>query len=276
MQERSRPALRAAGEYSSDYYADRRILDRFEMLSRYCPEVVEGYMTLRQGAFMTPPYGALSLKYKELLAVAIEAALVIPAVFHARKAIDAGATPQEIAEVVSLCLQLGGMVTYMHSGRDALKAAEERSQEALGKTLPAGARAKVPLREAGEYIAAVWQDERVRDAYERLTRYCPEVVEGYMILRQGAFSEAPTGMIPRKYKELLAVAIECALVVPAVGHARRAIEAGATPHEVAEVVSLCIQLGGMVTYMHSGRNALAAAEERASELAAGESPKNAG
>jgi alkylhydroperoxidase/carboxymuconolactone decarboxylase family protein YurZ len=105
------------------------------------------------------------------------------------------------------------------------------------------------------------------DAFDRLAKYCPEVVEGYVILRQGSFSEAPAGMIPRKYKEILAVAIECARVVPAVGHARRAIETGATPHEIAEAISMCIQLGGMVTYMHSGRHALEAAEERAKELA---------
>ncbi len=272
MEKQSRPVVRDAREYSTDYYANQAILDRFEMLSRYCPEVVEGYMTLRQGAFMTPPHGALSLKYKEMLAVAIECSLVIPAVFHARKAIEAGATPHEIAEVVSMCIQLGGMVTYMHSGRDALKAAEERSQEISGKSAPAEAKSKIPLRKASDYIADVWREQWVLDAFDRLSRYCPEVVEGYTILRQGSFAEAPAGMIPRKYKELLAVAIECARVVPAVGHARRAIEVGATPHEVAETVSLCIQLGGMVTYMHSGRHALEAAEDHAKELTAGESP----
>ncbi len=267
MEKRSRPVVRAAREYASDYYADQGILDRFEMLAKYCPEVVEGYMTLRQGVFMTPPDGALSLKYKELLAVAIECARVIPAVFHARKAIDAGATPHEVAEVVSLCIQLSGMVTYMHSGRHALQAAEERSQELSGKTAPIEARPKAPLREAGEYMTDVWKEQWVLDAFELLARYCPEVVEGYMTLRQGSFSEPPVGVIPRKYKELLAVAIECTRVVPAAGHARRALESGATPHEVAEVASLCIQLGGMVTYMHSGRHALQAAEERAKELA---------
>lgn len=271
MEKQSRPAIRAAQDYANDYYADQGILDSFKTLSKYCPEVVEGYMNLRQGVFMIPPHGALSLKYKELIAVAIECTLVLPAVFHARKAIDAGATPHEIAEVVSMCIQLGGMVTYMHSGRLALQAAEERSQETSGKAAPTKAEDKVPLREPKNYMTDVWKDRpRALDAFVRLTKYCPEVVEGYMLLRQGAFSEPPVGMIPRKYKELLAVAIECTRIVPAVGHAARAIEMGATLHEVAEAVSLCIQLGGMVTYMHSGRNALESAEKRAKELAAGE------
>jgi len=50
-------------------------------------------------------------------------------------------------------------------------------------------------------------------------------------------------------------------------HARLAIEAGASVREVADVVSLCILLGGMMTYIVSGQHALRAAEERAGEIA---------
>jgi hypothetical protein len=49
-------------------------------------------------------------------------------------------------------------------------------------------------------------------------------------------------------------------------HAKLAIEAGATVRQVADVVSLCILLGGMMTYIVSGQHALKAAETRAKEL----------
>ena len=46
------------------------------------------------------------------------------------------------------------------------------------------------------------------------------------------------------------------------GHAKWAIEAGATPAEVAEVASLCTLIGGMLTYQESGRFALHEAENQ--------------
>ncbi len=137
MKNASNQGLQAALDYARDYYKDQAIVQEFQRLAKYCPEVVIGYLTLRQGAFKTPPEGgALPLKYKELLAVAIECARVMPSDYHARKAIEAGATPQEVAEMVSLCIQLGGMVTYMHSGRYALKAAEDRLAELHDEKTP--------------------------------------------------------------------------------------------------------------------------------------------
>lgn len=128
MAKKTNAELKAALQYARKYYKDESIVAEFERLARYCPEVVTGYLTLRKGAFKEPPEGALPLKYKELLAVAIECARVMPSDYHARKAVEAGATPDEVAEVVSLNIQLGGMVTYMHSGRFALKAAEEQAE----------------------------------------------------------------------------------------------------------------------------------------------------
>ncbi len=133
MAKKTDAALEAALQYARDYYKDKAIVAEFERLAKYCPEVAIGYLTLRKGAFKEPPEGALPLKYKELLAVAIECARIMPSDYHARKAVEAGATPHEVAEVVSLNIQLGGMVTYMHSGRFALKAAEEQAKEMVSK-----------------------------------------------------------------------------------------------------------------------------------------------
>ena len=121
-----------AWDYARDYYKDPEVLKNFEMLARYRPEVVEGYMTLRQAAFNVGEEAALSPKVKELIILAIEMARTKtnpPPVGHAIHAVDSGATPMEIAEVASLCILIGGMLTYQESGRYVLRAAEERYRE---------------------------------------------------------------------------------------------------------------------------------------------------
>jgi alkylhydroperoxidase/carboxymuconolactone decarboxylase family protein YurZ len=117
-----------AWEYAEDYYKNEQVIADFKLLSRYRPEVFEGYIGLRQAAFNTGPDAALSPKFKELIILAIEIARTKtnpPPVGHAKRAIEAGATPAEIAEVASLCIMIGGMLTYQESGRHALRAATE-------------------------------------------------------------------------------------------------------------------------------------------------------
>ncbi len=106
--------------------------------------------------------------------------------------------------------------------------------------------------------------------YEILSRYRPEVLHGYITLRKAA-KDNPRSVLPDSMRELIIVAIECARTKvngPPTGHAIRAIKAGATVEQVAEVVSLCILIGGMLTYQESGKHALRAAEETAAALAA--------
>ena len=115
-------------EYAKGYYKNPDVIKGFEMLARYRPEVVTGYFRLRQAAFNTGPGAALDAKTKELVILAIEIARTKtnpPPVGHAKRAIESGATPAEIAEVASLCILIGGMLTYQESGRFALEAAEQ-------------------------------------------------------------------------------------------------------------------------------------------------------
>lgn len=51
---------------------------------------------------------------------------------HARLAIKADATLNQVAEVCALCVLLGGMVSHMSAGQHALKAAEEEYQRQGG------------------------------------------------------------------------------------------------------------------------------------------------
>jgi alkylhydroperoxidase/carboxymuconolactone decarboxylase family protein YurZ len=121
--------LTAAFDYARGYYRDDEgVIDDFELLSRYRPEVFAGYITLRQAAFNTGPDAALSAKLKELVILAIEIARTKvnePPTAHARWAVEAGATPAEIAEVIGLCIMIGGMLTYQESGRFVLREAEQ-------------------------------------------------------------------------------------------------------------------------------------------------------
>jgi alkylhydroperoxidase/carboxymuconolactone decarboxylase family protein YurZ len=118
-----------AWAYAKDYYKNPEVIADFELLARYRPEVFGGYITLRKAAFNRGPEAALTPREKELIILAIEIGRTKvnpPPVGHARRAIEAGATPADVAEVASLCIMIAGMLSYQESGRYALRAAEER------------------------------------------------------------------------------------------------------------------------------------------------------
>ena len=122
-----RAALEAAWEYARGYYKEERVIASFQALARYNPGAFVGYMTMREGIFKAPPDGALSVKTKELIILAIECALKKtnpPPLGHTRRAVAAGASVEEIAEVVSICIMISGMLTYQESGRFVLEEAE--------------------------------------------------------------------------------------------------------------------------------------------------------
>jgi alkylhydroperoxidase/carboxymuconolactone decarboxylase family protein YurZ len=124
--------LERSWAYARKYYGDG-VVEVLGPLAKYRPEVFHGYIALRQGVFNTGPDAALSPKVKELMILAIEIATRKtnpPPTGHTRRAMAAGATVEEIAEVVSLCLMIGGMLTYHESGWPVLQLAEELAREA--------------------------------------------------------------------------------------------------------------------------------------------------
>ena len=129
------------------------------------------------------------------------------------------------------------------------------------------------LSDAWEYARGYYKNPEVEREFELLAQFQPEVFASYMSMRSGLFQTPPDGALDRKTKELVILGIECMARKtnpPPVGHTRKAIEAGATPKEVSEVVGLCIMLGGLVTYRESGRFVLREAVEHAARLASGE------
>jgi len=111
----------------------------------------------------------------------------------------------------------------------------------------------------------------VLKSYEGLIKYAPNVLDGYLTFRQAAFESGPESALPLKVKELIVIAVQCALRKtnpPPVGHARRAIDAGATLQEIAEAVALIIPITGMMTYQESGQHVIEAAEKYLQERSA--------
>jgi alkylhydroperoxidase/carboxymuconolactone decarboxylase family protein YurZ len=121
-----------AWEYAHGYYRDKDAMRSFELLERYAPGVSEAYIGLRREAFRTERDSSLPDRVRELVIIAIECALMRtspPPVMHARLAVDAGASVEEIAEVVALCIPIAGMLTYQESGKHVIAAAEAYVRE---------------------------------------------------------------------------------------------------------------------------------------------------
>ena len=92
---------------------DRKNLTKFKKLGELAPEGFQGFLAFDAAAFKD---GAIPLKYKELMAVAVALTTQCPYCIeiHAQRARNAGATEQELAEttLVTAALRAGGAMTH--------------------------------------------------------------------------------------------------------------------------------------------------------------------
>lgn len=92
---------------------DRKNLTKFEKLGQLAPEAFKAFVAFDQAAVKD---GAIPVKYKELMAVAVALTTQCPYCIdiHARKAKQAGATEQELAEttLVAAALRAGAAMTH--------------------------------------------------------------------------------------------------------------------------------------------------------------------
>lgn len=102
---------------------------QYELLDKYNPELADCIVSLRRANFprKKDSKSAIPLKYKELIVVAIEVATGRgeKGISHARKAVRAGASMQEIMETLGLCMYLTGMTTWVDSGGSCIRAASD-------------------------------------------------------------------------------------------------------------------------------------------------------
>lgn len=136
----------SGGEIASHFESTLEIEfpDFWRDLERHAPWAMDAYHRMRTGVFH--PVGAegtgMPKRYMELVAVALDILLVNTwgVDVHTRAAIRAGATLDEVREMVVLCIMSGGMVKYRLAGHVALEAAERAIAEmASGPTAEEGA-----------------------------------------------------------------------------------------------------------------------------------------
>src|SRR5262245_27006672 len=92
---------------------DMKNLEKFKQLGELAPEVFKAFMAFDQAAFKG---GAISVKYKELIGVAVGLTTQCPYCIeiHSKRAKQAGATDQELAEttLVAAALRAGSSMTH--------------------------------------------------------------------------------------------------------------------------------------------------------------------
>jgi alkylhydroperoxidase/carboxymuconolactone decarboxylase family protein YurZ len=207
----------------------------WESVLRIDPEFVAAYL----GLYMVPwEKNHLSDKFKELCYISINAAathLHVPGIRpHIKRALELGATPHEIVEVLELASTLG--IHTMNIGVPLLvEVLVER-----GRTEAA------PLTEYQEDLKAQFTETRGywHDFWNEMLELDPEMFEAYT-----AFSSVPwkTGTLTPAEKELIYISYDIAathLYVPGTKlHIRNALNHGATAEQVLEVMEIASVIG---------------------------------
>src|SRR5438874_484576 len=92
---------------------DRKHLGKFHRFGELAPEQFKAFVVFDEVAYKA---GAISQKYKELIAVAVALTTQCPYCIdiHSKRARQAGATEQELAEtaLVAAALRAGGAMTH--------------------------------------------------------------------------------------------------------------------------------------------------------------------
>jgi alkylhydroperoxidase/carboxymuconolactone decarboxylase family protein YurZ len=102
-----------------------------EILAKYSPGSLDGYLTMRKEVLKELPPGALPRKIKEMLFTILDCVNgeVNGAKAHARAAIDAGLTIEELVEGFVVAIMVTGITTMCKAGVEAINAAEQRFKE---------------------------------------------------------------------------------------------------------------------------------------------------
>lgn len=96
------------------YIAQTR--DQGRALAKTIPDAMKGFAGLSRAV---KDGGTLGLKEKEFVALGIAVAVRCEAciAFHVEALMKAGATREELADVLAMCIQMGGGPAVMYSGK---------------------------------------------------------------------------------------------------------------------------------------------------------------
>lgn len=209
-----------------------------DILKEYSPLAFKGYNEMISEILKD---GALSTKTKEFLLIGIFAAQRYEEglMLHARKAINAGATPEEIHEIALTTLISRGPVAYSECVK-ALKLVDRTVQ-------PKAKKEREPSED--EILAAL------RKSYGILPNWVETMMEinygalkGYFKIRKEVLKN---GALPKKIKELVMLGINAAeLYDDGIEiHVKRAYDSGASGREIYEAILVATVAGGMVSWL---------------------------
>lgn len=212
--------------------------------------------------------GSLKRWEKECLLAAINVAKpnLCLSVLHSEAAIKAGATIEQVRDIL-LGINQAGMLRWKMAGQWALTAAEEKAGREAIKELSANEEQRI--QEIREYIRSVLHRE-FPDMWEKLAKVAPGVLDGYMRIRESLVTTDPGSALSKKLVELR---IFCGNISSpftrgeSPDHARAAVRAGATVPDVVEAVALAMIEGGIPIYKTAGLECIEVAEEEVAKLA---------
>lgn len=208
----------------------------WESILRFDPDFLEAYL-----GFSTVPAkkNHLDDKVKELVFIAVDAAathMYLPGVRqHIQAALRLGVTPAEIMEVIELASTLG--IHAMNIGVPLLvEVLEERGLRSGPAPL-----SEEQQRLKDEFVAArgYWID-----FWDPILELDPEIFDAYL-----RFSTVPwkTGVLEPKVKEFIYIAFDIAATHlytrGAKLHMENALDHGATPEEIIEVMEIASCIG---------------------------------
>jgi alkylhydroperoxidase/carboxymuconolactone decarboxylase family protein YurZ len=231
--------LTARQEQARDVFIDVRGTwnDTWEAMVRLDPGFLESYARFSGVPFRDG--GDLDPKIKELIFIAIDGAathLYLPGLrSHIRRAIELGATKEELSETLQLTATLG-----IHAANIGVPLLMEVLQEEGLRDGPA------PLDARQEALKADFTETRGywHEFWAGILELDPDLFEAYL-----EFSGHPWkhGVLDPKTKELIYCAFDCAathLYVPGLKlHMKNALGYGATVGEIMEVIEIASTIG---------------------------------
>ena len=97
-----------------------------ELLGRYNPDALRGFLTIRKSVMKSPPEGALPSTFKEIIFVILDCTRSNSegAEAHAKNFIKLGGKLPELVEAIVIASYVTGLEVLVNVGSKAIKAAE--------------------------------------------------------------------------------------------------------------------------------------------------------
>jgi alkylhydroperoxidase/carboxymuconolactone decarboxylase family protein YurZ len=148
MNDKKENAITSLRDFATQHFNGWK--EKYRLMSDKYPETLEHMMRAR----VALNDGALTTKEAELITLGLEISKLHNDIeTQTVRAMQAGATAQQVAEVVGICMLTHGMVTYEEAGVRALKTAEDY------ETDPEGAIKRVEALRGGEMSGLRFHDQ---------------------------------------------------------------------------------------------------------------------